>query len=194
MSNSETVTNRLNKSQFQCQCQFHEEHTCALAVRFMMIEIRLQVYGHLAVFIIRKNVLCCCFTLLMCLGAFARLEPWPSWRIFCQTSKIFRHLVGLHGRRVSPSQGLYLHRTTEHRKTRTHALYLHRTTQHRKTRTHIHASSGITVFERLKPTSQIARPLLPARDRSRKLIYHMTRSAVTGDHTSSRDITWFSVS
>jgi len=39
----------------------------------------------------------------------------------------FRHLVGLLGRGISPTQGLYLHSTT----------------QHRKTRTHIHASSGI---------------------------------------------------
>jgi hypothetical protein len=38
--------------------------------------------------------------------------------------KLFRHMVGLPGRVVSPSQGLYLHRTTPHRKTRTniHAL------------------------------------------------------------------------
>jgi hypothetical protein len=30
----------------------------------------------------------------------------------------FRHMVGLLGRVISPSQGLYLHRTTQHRKTR----------------------------------------------------------------------------
>jgi hypothetical protein len=40
---------------------------------------------------------------------------------------LFRHMVGLLGRVISPSQGLYLHRTT----------------QHRKTRTNIHALSGI---------------------------------------------------
>jgi hypothetical protein len=36
----------------------------------------------------------------------------------------FRHMVGLLGRVISPSKGLYLHRTTQHRKTRTnnHAL------------------------------------------------------------------------
>jgi hypothetical protein len=38
--------------------------------------------------------------------------------------ELFREAVGLLGRVISPSQGLYLHRTTEHRKTRTniHAL------------------------------------------------------------------------
>jgi hypothetical protein len=40
---------------------------------------------------------------------------------------IYEHLVRLLGRGISPTQGLYLHRTT----------------QHRKTRTHIHASNGI---------------------------------------------------
>jgi hypothetical protein len=32
---------------------------------------------------------------------------------------LFRHMVGLLGRVISPSQGLCLHRTTQHRKTRT---------------------------------------------------------------------------
>jgi hypothetical protein len=38
--------------------------------------------------------------------------------------ELFRHMVGLLGRVISPSQGLYLHRTTQLRKTRTniHAL------------------------------------------------------------------------
>jgi len=40
---------------------------------------------------------------------------------------VFGHLVGLLGRGISPSQGHFLHRTS----------------QHRKTRTHVHASSGI---------------------------------------------------
>jgi hypothetical protein len=43
----------------------------------------------------------------------------------------FRHMVGLLGRVISPSQGLYLHRTT----------------QHRKTRTNIHALSGIRTHD-----------------------------------------------
>jgi hypothetical protein len=33
--------------------------------------------------------------------------------------ELFRHMVGLLGRVISPSQGLYLHRTTQHRKSRT---------------------------------------------------------------------------
>jgi hypothetical protein len=41
--------------------------------------------------------------------------------------ELFRHMVGLLGRVISSSQGLYLHRTT----------------QHRKMRTNIHALSGI---------------------------------------------------
>jgi hypothetical protein len=40
---------------------------------------------------------------------------------------LFEHLVGLLGLGISSTQGHYLHRTT----------------QHRKTRTHIHAPSGI---------------------------------------------------
>jgi hypothetical protein len=44
---------------------------------------------------------------------------------------LFRHLVGLLGRVISPSQGFYLHRTA----------------QHRKTRTNIHAFSGIRTHD-----------------------------------------------
>jgi hypothetical protein len=33
--------------------------------------------------------------------------------------ELFRHMIGLLGRVISPSQGLYLHRTTQHRQTRT---------------------------------------------------------------------------
>jgi hypothetical protein len=43
------------------------------------------------------------------------------------TDESFQHLVGFPGRGFSPTQGLYLHRTA----------------QHRKTRTNIHAFSGI---------------------------------------------------
>jgi hypothetical protein len=32
--------------------------------------------------------------------------------------ELFRHMVGLLGRVISPSQGLYLHKTTQHKKTR----------------------------------------------------------------------------
>jgi hypothetical protein len=52
--------------------------------------------------------------------------------------ELFRHMVGLLGRVISPSQGLYLHRTT----------------QHRKTRTNIHAFSGIGTHD---PSNQPAK-------------------------------------
>jgi hypothetical protein len=35
-----------------------------------------------------------------------------TYRIFLE---LFRHMVGLLGRVISPSQGLYLHRTTQHK-------------------------------------------------------------------------------
>jgi len=44
---------------------------------------------------------------------------------------LFGHSVGLLGRGISPTQGLYLHRTA----------------QHRKTRTHIHVPSGIRTHD-----------------------------------------------
>jgi hypothetical protein len=47
-------------------------------------------------------------------------------------------MVGLFGRVISPSQGLYLHRTT----------------QHRKTRKNIHALSGIRTHD---PSNQLAK-------------------------------------
>jgi hypothetical protein len=52
--------------------------------------------------------------------------------------ELFRHTVGLLGRVINPSQGLYLHRTT----------------QHRKTRTNIHALSGIRTHD---PSNQPAK-------------------------------------
>jgi len=42
---------------------------------------------------------------------------------------LFGQFVGLLGRGIGPTQSLYLHRTT----------------QHRRTRTHLHASSGIRI-------------------------------------------------
>jgi hypothetical protein len=51
--------------------------------------------------------------------------------------ELFRQMVGLLGRVISPSQGLYLHRT-----------------QHRKTRTNIHALSGIRTHD---PSNQPAK-------------------------------------
>jgi hypothetical protein len=52
--------------------------------------------------------------------------------------ELFKHMVGLLGRVISPSQGLYLHRTT----------------QHRKTRINIHALSGIRTHD---PSNQPAK-------------------------------------
>jgi hypothetical protein len=40
--------------------------------------------------------------------------------IFLKLMNLFGQLVGLLGRGISPTQGLYLHRITKHRKTRTH--------------------------------------------------------------------------
>jgi hypothetical protein len=51
----------------------------------------------------------------------------PSPLLIFWFPNLFRHMVGLLGRVISSSQGLYLHRTT----------------QHRKTRTNIHTLSGI---------------------------------------------------
>jgi hypothetical protein len=51
--------------------------------------------------------------------------------------RYFKQMVGLHGRVISPSQGLYLHRTT----------------QHRKRRTNIHTLSGIRTYD---PSNQPA--------------------------------------
>jgi hypothetical protein len=66
--------------------------------------------------------------------------------------ELFRHTVGLLGRVISPSQGLYLHRTT----------------QHWKTRTNIHALSGIRTHN---PSNQPAKT--QASDRT---------AGVTGNH------------
>jgi hypothetical protein len=40
-------------------------------------------------------------------------------RLLFQFLGSIRHLVGLLGGGISPAQGLYLHRTTQHRKTQT---------------------------------------------------------------------------
>jgi hypothetical protein len=42
----------------------------------------------------------------------------PGLLTYRRFLELFRHMVGLLGRVISPSQGLYLHRTTQHRKTR----------------------------------------------------------------------------
>jgi hypothetical protein len=58
--------------------------------------------------------------------------------IYRRFLELFRQMVGLLGRVISPSQGLYLHRKT----------------QNRKTRTNIHALSGIRTHD---PSNQPAK-------------------------------------
>jgi len=60
------------------------------------------------------------------------LWPVPIQNLTSETyDSTFGHFVGLLRRGISPSQGLYLHRTA----------------QHRKTRTYIHASSCILTHD-----------------------------------------------
>jgi hypothetical protein len=66
--------------------------------------------------------------------------------------ELFTQMVGLLGRVISPSQGLYLHRTT----------------QHRKTRTNIHALSGIRTHD---PSNQPAKT--HASDRTATVTVHI---------------------
>jgi hypothetical protein len=64
----------------------------------------------------------------------SRISPLSLFRFriyFSKLMNLFGQLVGLLGRGISPTQGLYLHRTT----------------QHRETRTHFHASSWIRISE-----------------------------------------------
>jgi hypothetical protein len=62
-----------------------------------------------------------------------RTRPYglSQFRITSEIMNQFRHMVGLLGRGISPSQRLYLHRTA----------------QHKKTRTNIHALSGIRTHD-----------------------------------------------
>jgi hypothetical protein len=62
----------------------------------------------------------------------------PGHLTYRRFLELFRHMVALLGRVISPLQGLYLHRTT----------------QHRKTRTNIHALSGIRTYD---PSNQPAK-------------------------------------
>jgi hypothetical protein len=72
------------------------------------------------------------------------LESWtdPGRLAYRRFLELFRHMVGLLGRVISPSQGLYLQRTTQHRKTRTniHALSWLRTHDPSNQPTKTHAS------------------------------------------------------
>jgi hypothetical protein len=79
----------------------------------------------------------------------SRIRPLGLFRFgiyFLKFTNLFRHLVGLLGRGIGPTQGPYLHRTT----------------QHRKTWTYIHASSGIQTHDpsfRSAEDSTCLRPL-----------------------------------
>jgi hypothetical protein len=82
--------------------------------------------GHLYIVMVSSFVyfgtkFCIIWILFFC-GSIVLLDPARlTYRRFLE---LFRHMVGLLGRVISPSQGLYLHRTTQHRKTQTniHAL------------------------------------------------------------------------
>jgi hypothetical protein len=95
------------------------------------------------------NIFICVFTC-----AIAHSEPWPFF--FAKFSNVFRQLAALLGRGVGPSQGLYLHRTA----------------QHRKTQAYIHTLSGIRTHgpsvELSRPRAQTARP--------RKHVHNLTVS------------------
>jgi hypothetical protein len=79
-------------------------------------------------------------TFIFLLWLYSPLGPWsPHIKRFLE---LFRHMVIILGRVISPSQGLYLHRTT----------------QHRKTRANIHALSGIWTHD---PSNQPANRLRP---------------------------------
>jgi hypothetical protein len=83
--------------------------------------------------------------------------------LYCLFLNLFWHMVELLVRVISSSQGLYLHRTT----------------QHRKTKTNIHALSGIRirdpVYKRSRHAPQTTRPLDRHQERpsttNSKLVY-----------------------
>jgi hypothetical protein len=71
------------------------------------------------------------FTYYPFLSAVLQSLKDPGRLTYRRFLELFRHMVGLLGRVIGPSQGLYLHRTT----------------QHRKTRANIHALSGIRTHD-----------------------------------------------
>jgi hypothetical protein len=78
------------------------------------------------------------------IGTTVHPKPWPFWRTFLPIFRTFLNILTfsrtlwMGGVIYQPSQGLYLHRTT----------------QHRKMRTYIHASSGIQTHD---PNVQVAK-------------------------------------
>jgi hypothetical protein len=95
----------------------------------------------------KKQCCRCIYDILFSLSLF-RIRPIGLFQ-FRIISEIMNHrqTVGLLGRVISSPEGLYLHRAT----------------QHRQTRTNIHAWRGIRtrdpVYERSRPAPQTARPL-----------------------------------
>jgi hypothetical protein len=83
----------------------------------------------------------------------------PDCLTYRRFLELFRHMVGLLGRVISPSQGLYLHRTT----------------QHRKTHTNIHALSGIQIHD---PSNQ------PAKTHASDCMATVTGLIINLDHTN----------
>jgi hypothetical protein len=77
-------------------------------------------------------------------------------RLLFQCLGSIRHLVGLLGGGISPAQGLYLHRTT----------------QHRKTQTHIHAPNRIRTCDPNVRAAEDSRCLRPLGHLDRRIILH----------------------
>jgi hypothetical protein len=102
-------------------------------------------------------------------GSTVLLDPGRlTYRRFFE---LFRHMVGLLGRVISPSQGLYLHRTTQRRKTRTniHDLSGIRTHDPSNQPAKTHASdrtATVTYLPRYKSLIRIIILLYMYRDRS----------------------------
>jgi hypothetical protein len=57
-----------------------------------------------------------CFLIIIISGSTALCGPWPPLVWF--HNQFLQHTVGLPGWAISSSQGLYLHRTTQHKKTK----------------------------------------------------------------------------
>jgi hypothetical protein len=60
-----------------------------------------------------QTVLVRWFNFFVFTGALAHIGPWPPPLYEVPQSYTYRRLVGLLGRVIGPSQGRYLHRTTQ---------------------------------------------------------------------------------
>jgi hypothetical protein len=116
-----------------CQCYMY---VCMYVCMYVYIYIYIyesrvcnrRVYESLCRFLLCKSILYHMAIFTWYFFNLLRIRPCGLFQ-FRITSEIMnhRHTIGLLGRVISSSQGLYLHRAT----------------QHRKTRTNIHALSGI---------------------------------------------------